>query len=57
MFGQVFPPKHHKYYKLFNRNNVKISYSCMQKMASVTKNHNTNLLKDPIAPTAKECNC
>ena len=37
-------PKHH-YYKLINRNNVKISYSCMQSMASVIQNHNTNLLK------------
>ena len=45
-------PKHHKYYKLFNRNNVKISYSCMQNMASVIQNHNTNLLKDPVVSTA-----
>ena len=50
-------PKYHKYYKLFNRNDVKISYSCMQNMASVIQNHNTNLLKDPVAPTAKECSC
>ena len=44
--------KHHKYYKLFNRNNVKISYSCMQNVASIIQNHNANLLKDPIASTA-----
>ena len=50
-------PKHHKHYKLFNRNNVKISYSCMQKMTSIIQNHNTNLLKDPVASTAKECSC
>ena len=50
-------PKHHKYYKLFNRNNVKISYSCMQNMASIIQKHNTNLLRDPVASTAKECSC
>ena len=49
--------KHHKYYKLFDRNNVKIRYSCMQNITSVIQNHNTNLLKDPVAPTAKECSC
>ena len=26
-------------------------------MASVIQNHNTNLLKDPVASTAKECRC
>ena len=29
----------------------------MQNMASVIQNHNTNLLKDPVAPTAKACSC
>ena len=29
----------------------------MQNMASVIQNHNTNLLKDPVASTAKECSC
>ena len=46
-------PTHHKYYKLFNRKNVKISYSCMQNMASVIQNYNTNLLKDPAATAEK----
>ena len=27
----------------------------MQNMASIIQNHNTNLLKVPAAPTAKEC--
>ena len=26
-------------------------------MASVIQNHNSNLLKDPVASTAKECSC
>ena len=50
-------PKYNKYYKPFNRNNVKISYRYMQNMASVIQNYNTNLLKDPVVPTAKECSC
>ena len=38
-FGKIFMgladkqfPRHHKYYKLFNRNNIKLSYSCMSNM-------------------------
>ena len=59
IFGGGFLDKHssknHKYYKLFSRNNVKISYSCRQNIGSVIQNHNTNLLKHPVASTAKEC--
>ena len=29
----------------------------MQNMASVIQSHDTNLLKDTAAPTAKECSC
>ena len=50
-------PRHHKYRKLFNRNNIKISYSCMPNMASVIRNHNTSLLKDPTPNDIKECSC
>ena len=28
-------PRHHKFHKLFNRNNVKLSYSCMPSMKNV----------------------
>ena len=57
LLDKHFPKHDHKYYKLFNRNNAKISYSCMQNMACVIQNHNTNLLKDPVASTEKECSC
>ena len=30
--------RHHKYYKLFNRNNIRLSYSCNSKMNNVTGN-------------------
>ena len=33
-------PQSHKYYKLFNKNNIKVSYSCMDNMASKIKSHN-----------------
>ena len=49
-------PRHHKYRKLFNRNNIKISYSCMPNMASIIRNHNTSLLKNPTPTDIKECN-
>ena len=31
-------PKQHKYHSLFNKNNVKVSYSCMDNMKSIIKN-------------------
>ena len=48
---------HHKYRKLFNRNNIKISYSCIPNMTSVIRSHNTSLLKDSVPTDNKECNC
>ena len=31
--------KNHKYHKIFNRNNVKISYSCMDNMTNIISSH------------------
>ena len=55
-----FPPGH-KYHKIFNRNNLKISYSCMQNMEAIIKNHNKAILlsdsnKIKCTPS-KSCNC
>lgn len=36
--------------KLFNRNNVEVSYSCMPNMASIIKGHNSKIL----APTNQQ---
>ena len=33
-------PKHHKYHSLFNKNNVNVSYSCMENMGLIIKKHN-----------------
>ena len=51
-----FPP-HHKYYKLFNRNNIKLSYSCMPNMNNVIRKHNSKIMKNPAPSTTKTCNC
>ena len=54
-------PKHHRYHKLFNRNNVKCSYSCMPSMGAIINAHNAKVLSsDPdtdAAPPPSLCNC
>ena len=49
--------RHQKYRKLFNRNNIKISNSCMPNMTNVIRNYNTSLLKVPTPTDIKECSC
>ena len=55
-------PHNHKFYPILNRNWVKISYSCMPNMASITKSHNAKLMKpasgNSISHTSEAtCNC
>ena len=45
-------PRHHKYYKLFNRNNLKLSYCCMPNMK-----HNSKIMKNLAPSTTNTCNC
>ena len=51
-------PKSHKLHKIFNRNNVKISYSSMPNFGSIINSHNKKIINSNIpkqpAPT---CNC
>ena len=49
-------PRHHKYYKLFNKNNIKLSYSCMPSMNNVIPKHDSKIMKDPAPSTIKTCN-
>ena len=49
-------PRHHKCYKLFNRNNIKLSYSCMPRINNVIRKHNSKIMKDPAPSTIKTCN-
>ena len=53
-----FPPSN-KLSKIFNRNTLKMSYSCMNNINRIIKSHNSDVMKkicqDP--PPAKTCNC
>ena len=49
-------PKNHIYSGIFNRNKIKISYSCMQNIKSVINNHNMKALNN-TAETEESCNC
>ena len=51
-------PKTHKFYKIFNRNNVKVSYSSMPKISSIIKSHNKKVLSNDESKSSKSsCNC
>ena len=57
-------PKNYKLRKIFNRNTVKIIYSCMNNTKQIIDNHNKKILKNhnnnnytPDTKTDKTCNC
>ena len=54
-------PKKSPFHKIFNRNNVKVSYSTMPNMQSIIRGHNNRILKedrnDQQPAEAKSCNC
>ena len=50
-------PRHHKFQKLSNRNNVELSYSCMPNMKSVIQEHNSKIMEDPKPTYNKTCSC
>ena len=47
---------HHKLHKLFNRNNVKISYSYMPNVKSIISKHNKTGLDRPTNNSERTCN-
>ena len=48
----------HKYHKIFNKNTVKLSYSCMRNVAATIRSHNAALLrKDVDEPPPRMCSC
>ena len=50
-------PKSHKLHKIFNKNNLKVIYSCTTNMANI-KNHNQKILNSSIEVTnERKCNC
>ena len=50
-----FPPNHNLH-SVFNKNNVKVSYSCMPNMGSIIKNHNKKILNNN-STSQNRCNC
>ena len=49
-------PRSHKLHKIFNRNTVKVSYSCMNNMSKIIKGHNKKVTSKPRDQRPK-CNC
>ena len=50
-------PKTHKIRKIFNRNNVEVSYSCLPNASSIIKPHNEVTLSCKNHPSEPKCNC
>ena len=51
-------PKNHRYNKIFNKNNVKVSYSCTDNLQTIIKKHNRKILEtSKTPPTENNCNC
>ena len=49
-------PKHHKLNKIFNKNTLTLSYSCVKNMSSIIKQHNINILSAK-SNKKRSCNC
>ena len=55
LIDKHFPPKN-PLHKIFNRNNIKVSYSCMDNVKSnITRNNHRLLTKTSTAPKPKKC--
>ena len=50
-------PKTFKFHKIFNKNNVKVSYSCLIYFANMIKLHNNRILYEETAQGQHRCNC
>ena len=54
LIDKHFPPHHNK---LFNGNNVKISYSCLPNIKSIVNAHNRKTLYLSPIISRRTCNC
>ena len=50
-------PKTNKFHKIFNRNNVKVSYRCLPNFANMKKSHNERILSEEKTKDQPKCNC
>ena len=48
-------PRTHRLHKIFNRNTIKVSYSCMSNVQQLIKKH--NFIQNKKNKTALSCNC
>ena len=62
--GREFPnlvskhfPKNHRYSKIFNKNNIKVSYSCADNLQTIIKKHRKILETSKTPSTENNCNC
>ena len=50
-------PKGHQLSKICNRNTLKVSYSCMDNMHTITKAHNNKIINNSQEQARDSCNC
>ena len=56
LVGKHFP-KSHRYNKIFNKNNIKVSYSYTDNLQTIIKKHNRKILGTSKTPnTENNCN-
>ena len=48
-------PRNHLFYKVFNKNTIKLSYSCMTNIAAIISSHNKQVLKPKIESFGCSC--
>ena len=57
LLDKHFPPRH-RLLKIFNRNTIKLSYSCTTNMAGILSSHNQMILSEKSdEPDSPSCNC
>ena len=56
LISKHFPPNH-KFVKIFNKNIVKLNYSCMPNIRSKINGHNKKILASKPTELQKLCNC
>ena len=49
-------PKTNKFHKIFNRNNVKVSYRCLPNFANMLKSRNSRILSEEKTQEQPKCN-
>ena len=50
-------PQEHKFQKIFNKNTLKFSYSCIANIKTKINVHNRDILRNTQSKNAKQCNC